>query len=83
MSFQSALELPKDLEKGLLLLTAFGQKEVHIENHGGITGFSSDRIDIRYKNGSLVLIGMDLKIEHYDSDELEINGFIQEISFVK
>jgi sporulation protein YqfC len=81
MSFQSAMELPKDLEKGLVVLTAFGKKELHIENHRGILEFDPACIKVLSKKGRITISGEHLWIRYYDKEEIYIVGQIREITY--
>lgn len=80
MSFQSAMELPKDLKRGLAILTLFGDGEIHVQNHRGILSFDPDCIQILSREGRITLSGERLWIRYYDKEEIHIIGQIREIS---
>ncbi|MCI8514796.1 MAG: sporulation protein [Lachnospiraceae bacterium] len=80
MSFQSAMELPKDLERGLAVLTVFGDGELHVQNHRGILAFDSNCIQILSRKGRIAISGERLWIRYYDREEIHVIGQIRGIS---
>ena len=81
MSFSSAMELPKDLEKGTIVLTALGRQELHIENHKGLLEFEPDCIRVLCRKGRITIRGEGLWIRYYDREDIHVTGTIQEIEY--
>jgi len=76
-----ALELPKDIILDLPRITLIGHKQIHIENHKGIIEYSTEKIRIKYKEGSLKVIGNNLNLRSIISEEIIIKGNIFSIEF--
>ncbi len=75
------LQLPKDVLLGIPIITLYGQNNLTIENHQGITYFDSDRISVRLPESLLTVHGGSLYIKEYAKEILIICGNIGRISF--
>lgn len=76
-----ALELPKDLFFGAVILTVTGREEAIIENYKGILEYSTEVIRLQTKTCKLLLSGKNLKIAYYTNEEMKITGFIDQIIY--
>lgn len=76
-----ALELPKDLFFGAVILTVTGREEAIVENYKGILEYSKEKIRLQTKTCKLLLCGKNLKIVYYTNEEMKITGFIDQIMY--
>lgn len=76
-----ALELPKDLFFGAVILTITGREEAIVENYKGILEYSNEKIRLQTKTCKLLLCGKNLKIDYYTNEEMKITGFINQIMY--
>ena len=76
-----ALELPKDLFFGAVVLTVTGREEAIVENYKGILEYSKEKIRLQTKTCKLLLCGKNLKIVYYTNEEMKITGFIDQIMY--
>ena len=76
-------DLPGDLVAGLFHLQMLGERQVLLEGHGGIVGYSSECIDINVKSGVLRLRGAGLTLRAMTAEELRIAGRIDAVEFVR
>ena len=75
-------QLPKDVLEGAFIISMTGNREIKIENIKNIIKFESDIIVIQCRKNRIQIIGSNLKIECYSTEELTINGLINEIKFI-
>jgi sporulation protein YqfC len=75
------LDLPKETVLGISRLIVLGREEILIENHGGIIDYSSERIRISSKPGSVMIDGSGLLIRSIGSERIHIEGNILAILF--
>ena len=76
-----ALELPKDLFFGAVILTITGREEAIVENYKGILEYSNEKIRLQTKTCKLLLCGKNLKIDYYTNEEMKITGYIDQIIY--
>ena len=67
-----------------MIIACVGVKitKIKIENIKNIIKFESDIIVIQCRKNRIQIIGNNLKIECYSTEELTINGLINEIKFI-
>lgn len=74
-----ALDLPSEALSKLPVGTFRGKKELCIENHRGITAYSTECIRVAVKNGGIIVHGYDLTIGSMSRQCLRLCGTIQMI----
>ena len=74
-------ELPKDVIMGIPVLTLLGNKEINIENYGGIIEYTNHLIRIRTKAGQIIISGHNLYIDYYTNNDMKIIGNIISIEY--
>lgn len=75
------LSLPSDCVLGNILLSAIGNHTLYVENYSKILCYEDDCIQIEARHGMISLIGKQLNIEYFGTDEMKITGRIQQINF--
>jgi sporulation protein YqfC len=75
------LKMPKDLVYGDALISITGRHELYIENYRSIIEYSNTQVKLQTKNGKLLIIGKQLQIVYYTSDEMKIIGYLSEIKY--
>ncbi len=75
------LKMPKDLVYGDVLISITGRHELFIENYRSIIEYSNTQVKLQTKNGKLLIIGKQLQIVYYTSDEMKIIGYLSEIKY--
>lgn len=75
----SALQLPKDMMFGAVILSAVGRNELYIENYQGIIIYTDKLVKLQTKGCRVVIEGQRLVIEYYTIDEMKIVGTISGI----
>lgn len=74
--FVDALELPKDLMYGAVLVSVTGRQEMLIENYRGILEYTKNHISVQTKTCRLTVHGKNLHINYYTNEEMKITGLI-------
>ncbi len=74
--FSETAGLPKDVVKGLPIMTMLGWEELCIENYRGIIEYTEELIRIQTKNGQIRVCGKRMEIESYTNDEMVVKGEI-------
>ena len=80
-SLAEILELPKDIILDIPKITMVGNLQLYIENHKGIIEYTTNRIRINTKSGSLRIIGKNLLLKNIVVEEIVIVGEIQQVEF--
>ena len=80
-SLAEILELPKDIILDIPKITMVGNLQLYIENHKGIIEYTTNRIRINTKSGSLRIIGKNLLLKNVVVEEIVIVGEIQQVEF--
>lgn len=65
------------------LVEIAGTNRILIENHAGVSGYSSDCICVKVKFGHIQLIGCGLEIAKMTRDQLIIRGRIREVKLCR
>lgn len=60
-----------------------GQRSLYIENYRKLLVYTEKKISILTKSGIIEIHGTNLLIRYYSKEELEIQGCIDVISFLK
>ena len=79
----SSLDLPAELSPGIPRIIITGNDSVLVENHSGIREFCSQRIRISCGYGEIVIEGKDLCLRLLKKDELEAEGEVCGVSFLR
>lgn len=64
-----ALQLPDDLQRGLILLSMHGQEHLWIENFRGLSSYSSEEVRILIRGGWVKICGSHMEILTYTKEE--------------
>ncbi len=65
------------------LVELCGEKRVLIENHGGVTEYSDNRIGVAVRFGAIVITGEKLRLHKMTKCQLVICGSVQSIQLLK
>ncbi|UUZ85508.1 sporulation protein YqfC [Paenibacillus sp. P26] len=76
------LDLPQDVVMDLPRMTLIGNMQLYIENHRGVLHFSSDELKLALSKGRLEVYGKRLVIRAIFSEEVFIEGTIQDIKYI-
>lgn len=71
-------DLPQDLVMDVPRFTMIGNHQLYVENHRGIVHFSQDRMRLALATGELEIIGSNLVIRGIWTEEVFIEGRIDE-----
>ena len=76
-------DLPADIVAGLPHLEMVGGRQLYLERHTGILGYSQEQIDVNTVSGVLRIKGEKLTIVAMSAEELRIGGEIATIELVR
>ncbi|MCZ8518718.1 MULTISPECIES: sporulation protein YqfC [Paenibacillus] len=76
------LDLPQDVVMDLPRMTMIGNMQLYIENHRGVLHFSSDLLKLALSKGRLEVYGSDLVIRAILSEEVFVEGLIQDVKYI-
>lgn len=79
--FARTFELPRDVVLDLPRISVIGNIQIHVENHRGIIEYGHEIIRIAIRNGEILIKGNRLTIKNIYSQEILIEGYIDEILF--
>jgi sporulation protein YqfC len=79
----SLLDLPQDVVQDLPRITMIGNVQLYIENHRGVLHFSPDRLKLALTKGTLEIRGKQLVIRAILTEEVFIEGTIDDIQYEK
>lgn len=79
----NVLDLPDDLVHGVPRMILTGDLQLLIENHKGVDLFTSELLRLKLAEGKLEVAGLNLVIRSILIDEVQIEGVIHRIEFVK
>ncbi|KIL41706.1 sporulation protein YqfC [Gordoniibacillus kamchatkensis] len=77
------LDLPQDVVHDVPRITMIGNMQMYIENHRGVLHFSNDRLELRLTQGKLDIRGKGLVIRAIWTEEVFIEGTIDDIHYTK
>jgi len=75
------LDIPTDVMLDLPKITLIGNLQLYIENHRGIIEYRPEDIRIAVSTGELEVIGRDLVIRNISSEEIYLDGVIEDLKF--
>lgn len=76
-------DLPADVVAGLPRMEMVGDRQLYIEHHTGILGYSDTQIDINTAMGVLRLRGTGLSLLAMTGEEVRIRGQIEAMEWVR
>ncbi|KMT21651.1 sporulation protein YqfC [Clostridium cylindrosporum] len=77
------LSLPKDIVLNMPNIKILGDKEVLIENHGGIIEYTADVVKLKSSLGEILIKGEGFQIKDISEDDIYILGKIDSLGFIK
>ena len=76
------LDQPQDVVMDLPRVTMIGNRQLYIENHRGVLYFSSEALKLALSKGKLEVYGQELVIRAIMTEEVFIEGVIQDIKYI-
>lgn len=80
--FLRAAQLPEDFVKGNILVSMEGQERITIENFKGISSYTPQEIRLITKQKKICVSGVNLRIENFSREEIEISGRIEKLEYL-
>ncbi len=77
------LSLPKDIVLNMPVIRIIGDKEILIENHGGILEYTLETIRLKSNLGDLELKGYGFQIKDISEESIFVIGKVDSLSFIK
>ena len=74
-----ALNLPKDLTLGAVILTITGKHEAYVENYMSLIEYTENQIRIQTRTCQLEIHGAQLEIVYYTHEEMKSTGELREV----
>lgn len=74
-------KLPEDLVYQEPIITLLGSRQLLVENYQTLLEYQTERIVIRVRQYKLIILGKQLEILNYTSDEMHISGVISSIFY--
>lgn len=81
-SVAELFDLPADVVAGLPHLELIGSRQLYLERHTGILGYSQEQIDVNTVSGVMRVKGEKLTLLAMTAEELRIGGKITAIELV-
>ena len=75
------LDLPKDVVFDIPRMTMIGNMQLYIENHRGVMEFSDKLLKLRLTSGYVEITGQDLVIRAILTEEVFIEGIINNVAY--
>ncbi|MDP5273093.1 sporulation protein YqfC [Chengkuizengella axinellae] len=79
----NVLDLPKDVIFDLPRITMIGNMQLYVENHRGVVQFTTDKLTLKLSVGHLEIIGKDLVIRAILSEEVFIEGVVEDVKYIQ
>ncbi len=76
-----SLELPEDVDLSVPCCTMIGRRDLLIENHRGIVGYSGEAARFLSEEGDILVTGGDLVLTEFDGERALVRGRIDGILF--
>lgn len=76
-------DLPGEPLPGQTIVELAGDRRVLIENHGGVTQYSAERIGVRVNYGTVCVIGCGLELKQMTKERLVIAGRIDSVNLIR
>ena len=81
-SVAERFDLPADIVAGMPRLEMVGGRQLYLEHHAGILGYSTEQIDINTENGVVRVKGSGLTLLAMTAGEVRIGGKIHAVELV-
>jgi len=75
------LDLPQDVVFDLPRVTMIGNMQLYVENHRGVLQFSETYLKLALTQGTMEIRGKQLSIRAILSEEVFIEGLIDEVKY--
>jgi len=75
------LGLAPELFSGALRVTVWGRRQVMVEQHRGLLGYSSAQIEVGGGKTRLRILGSDMRLQAMDRETLVITGNITAVEY--
>jgi sporulation protein YqfC len=75
------LDLPQDVVFDLPRVTMIGNMQLYVENHRGVLHFSETYLKLALTQGSMEIRGKQLSIRAILTEEVFIEGLIDEVKY--
>ena len=82
-SVAELFDLPADIVAGLPHLEMVGGRQLYLEHHTGILGYSQQQIDINTASGAVRVRGEKLTLLAMTAEEVRIGGEIHAVELVR
>jgi sporulation protein YqfC len=76
------LDLPPDVVTDVPRMTMIGNMQLYVENHRGVIHFSDEQLKLALTKGQLEVTGKQLVIRAILSEEVFIEGIIQDVRYI-
>jgi sporulation protein YqfC len=76
------LDLPQDVVQDLPRITMIGNVQLYVENHRGVLHFSNEHLKLELTKGKLEVFGKNLVIRAILSEEVFIEGVIDDVKYI-
>lgn len=76
------LELPPEVISNFPQISLIGNKEIKVENFGGLIEYSEQTMKLSTKCGTLVIHGAGLEAQKMTAEFITIKGKIQQVEFL-
>ena len=80
-SVVSALQIPKDIGLGAVVMWITGREQICLENYRYIITYTEEELCIQAKTLQVVITGKKLKIDYYTNEMMQISGCIDSIYY--
>ena len=81
-SVAELFDLPADIVAGLPHLEMVGNRQLFLERHTGILGYSEEQIDVNTVSGVVRIRGQRLTLVAMTAEEVRIGGVISAVELV-
>lgn len=79
----AAVDLATEPSPKQSLVEIVGERRVLIENHCGVSGYGTQEICVKSKNGNILICGKELELMQMTKDQLIINGMVECVKFCR
>lgn len=80
-SLVSALQIPKDIGLGAVMMWITGREQICLENYKYILTYTEEEICIQAKHNQVIITGKKLKIDYYTNEMMQISGCIDAVCY--
>jgi len=81
-SVAELFDLPADVVAGLPRLEMVGSRQLYLEHHAGLLGYSREQIDINTASGAVRVKGNDLTLIAMTDGEVRVGGRIRSVELL-